>query len=394
MGQWIAEKFSTRPSDPAQPVRELVVRHLTAADAPAFLEFIERIPFESTHTMQYVGMPARDPEKVAARFLEASEAADSPEINLGAFDGERVVGYLSARPERPGHPWIKHVLVFGMMVRREYWGQGIGQRLLAVQEKFARQHGVCRLEGMARVANEHGMRLYRRAGFVVEGTRKYAAFIDGEYQDEYFIAKILEPVPNAPVKSEAPRRLPNLKTERLILRPLALSDAPAIFAYAQNPNVSRWTMWEPHLSVKDTEAYILDYAFPYYRQRIPEPLGITLATEPSRVIGTVGLFWASERSRCMEMAFALDEAHWGKGIILEAAREIMRYAFEEFDLNRVQAHCKSENRASARVMEKLGMKFEGTRRAALFHRERYWDADFYAILRQDLKLRAGGLAET
>jgi ribosomal-protein-alanine N-acetyltransferase len=129
---------------------------------------------------------------------------------------------------------------------------------------------------------------------------------------------------------------------------------------------------------------VLDYALSYYQEGVPEPWGIALKSEPERIIGTVGLFWVSKAAKSMELAYAIGETHWGQGLVLEASRAAMDFVMKEFDVVRVQARCKVENRASARVMEKLGMKHEGTLRSALFHRDRHWDMHYYAVLRSEL----------
>ena len=56
----------------------------------------------------------------------------------------------------------------------------------------------------------------------------------------------------------------------------------------------------------------------------------------------------------------------------------MDYCFKEFSLKRIQARCKVENKASARVMEKIGMTHEGTLKSAIFHRDKFWDMHYYA----------------
>ncbi len=171
---------------------------------------------------------------------------------------------------------------------------------------------------------------------------------------------------------------PLLETDRLILRPIDLKDVDGIFAYAKNPEVSRYTLWEPHQSVADSLKYIQEYVFDYYAKGVPEPLGIAFKENPERIVGTVGCFWVSKSARSMELAYALAEEHWGKGLVAEASLAVMNYCFKEFSLKRIQARCKAENKPSARVMEKVGMTFEGTLRSSIFHRERFWDMRYFA----------------
>lgn len=171
---------------------------------------------------------------------------------------------------------------------------------------------------------------------------------------------------------------PTLETARLIVRPIEITDAESIFAYAKNPNVSKFTLWEPHQSLQDSLNYINDYIFDYYSMGTPEPLGVALKESPNRIIGTVGCFWTSKQAKAMELAYAISEEHWGKGLVAEASQAVMDYCFKEFSLKRIQARCKTENKASARVMEKIGMTYEGTLKSEVFHRDRFWDMHYYA----------------
>jgi len=173
-------------------------------------------------------------------------------------------------------------------------------------------------------------------------------------------------------------RPPALETSRMILRPIELTDAESIFAYAKNPNVCKYTLWEAHQSIEDSLNYIKEYIFDYYSKGVPEPLGITMKKNPQKVIGTVGCFWTSKQAKAMELAYAIGEEYWGQGLVAEASEAVMAYCFKEFSLKRIQARCKVENKASARVMEKIGMTYEGTLKSAIFHRDKFWDMHYYA----------------
>ena len=77
-----------------------------------------------------------------------------------------------------------------MMILKDYWGLGIGKELLKIQEAYAVQIGIKRIEAMVRVQNTRGVNLYKKCGYTIEGTRKKAAFLNNKFVDEYFIAKI------------------------------------------------------------------------------------------------------------------------------------------------------------------------------------------------------------
>lgn len=350
----------------------LIFRSIEGKDAEKLLLFRRRIASETTNTMQYVGQEYPTVDETSQRLN--AQLDDKSTINVGAFVGDNIVGYLNFRIPWGDHPWATHLAQFGMMILKSHWGQGIGRKMLEIQEAHAQKVGVSRIEAMVRVANDRGVTLYERSGYKIEGTRRKAAFINNEFVDEYFIAKILKD----PLLTWKP---PTLETDRLILRPIELDDAAAIFEYALNPAVSLYTLWEPHKTVQDSIDYIKDYVFHYYAQGVPEPFGVALKSSPQKLIGTVGCFWVSKSAKSMELAYALGQDHWGRGLVAEASSAVMDFCFKTFELKRIQARCKVENKASARVMEKIGMTFEGTLCSSVFHRDQYWDMHYYAKIK-------------
>ena len=132
---------------------------------------------------------------------------------------------------------------------------------------------------------------------------------------------------------------PTLKTRRLTLRGLTTEDAEAIFSYARNPNVALYTMWDSHQSLKETQDFIQNYVLSNYQNKIPEPFAII--NESQQLIGTVGCF--KVKSHSMELAYALAESEWGKGYVVEAAREVIKFCFEEYGIERIQCRCKAWN---------------------------------------------------
>ena len=170
--------------------QQIIFRNITPEDAKVFLKFREQVPHDSTNTLQYVGMQFPSLDDTAKRL--AAQQDDKIILNIGAFDSAKIVGYLNFRLQNPEHPWFRHLAQFGMMVLKEYWGQGIGKKLLELQEIHAEEHGITRIEATVRVKNDRGIKLYNRSGYKIEGTRKKAAKIHGELHDEHFIAKILD----------------------------------------------------------------------------------------------------------------------------------------------------------------------------------------------------------
>jgi RimJ/RimL family protein N-acetyltransferase len=196
--------------------------------------------------MQYVGAPLPTEEELTQTILKSTDSSDN--FLIGAFSSDRLIGLVNLRRERADHPWVKHIGNFGMMILKEFWGQGIGKKLLKILDDTAKDAGITRIQGEVRTQNLRGVNLYKKSGYQIEGTRINAAFIDGSFQDCFYIAK------NVPETQKCDWQPPVLETARLILRPLAMTDAAHIFNYAKNPNVSRTTLWDPHTSIEDSKS--------------------------------------------------------------------------------------------------------------------------------------------
>ena len=169
----------------------MIFRHCTVNDIDAFLEYQPTLARETTHMLQ---IPGRVPERTKIQAAWEASLHDPVELMLGVFVDSRMVAQLGFHYERqPPHPWTRHMGKFGMGILQEFWGEGLGRRMLEIMEEHAKPLGITRIEAQVRTRNERGVKLYTRMGYEIEGTRKQAAWINGEFQDEYFIAKILAP---------------------------------------------------------------------------------------------------------------------------------------------------------------------------------------------------------
>jgi [ribosomal protein S5]-alanine N-acetyltransferase len=184
---------------------------------------------------------------------------------------------------------------------------------------------------------------------------------------------------------EVLKDLPTLETERLILRKMTLDDAEAVFAYASDPRVSRYTLWEAHRYIEDSRAFLeLEVS---KRESGGEPDWGIVYKGDHRLVGTCGIIsWEPQHARA-EIGYALSREYWGRGLMPEAARAMIRFGFERMSLNRIEARCIAENAASTRVMEKAGMTHEGTLKQRELIKGAYRDIEVYAILREELRGR-------
>lgn len=177
---------------------------------------------------------------------------------------------------------------------------------------------------------------------------------------------------------------PILETERLVLRPVTEGDADAVFAACSHPAVTRYTLFDTHRTRDDSLSFVRDYTVGSYAEMMPDPFAVTLRRDPEpRMVGAVGCHWASRPHLTMELGYWLAEHLWGKGLAAEAAAAVVRFAFGQYPVERIQARVIAGNNASARVLEKLGFRREGTLRSALFRRGKFEDVTMFALLRGD-----------
>jgi ribosomal-protein-alanine N-acetyltransferase len=151
-------------------------------------------------------------------------------------------------------------------------------------------------------------------------------------------------------------------TERLVLRRPRLGDAEAIFAnYAQDPEVTRYLTWPPHTALAQTQTFIASRVAAWEAGEAYEWV-ITL-TPHDEAIGMIALRVQDYKA---DLGYVLARAYWGHGLVTEATRAVVDWAYAQPEIHRVWAVCDVDNPASARVMEKVGMTFEGRLRRWLW----------------------------
>ena len=175
--------------------------------------------------------------------------------------------------------------------------------------------------------------------------------------------------------------LPVLETDRLLLRPMRMSDARDLFAYASDTEVSRHVLWEPHRNLGDSRQMLRQVRWQYHRG-LPSSYAITLR-ESGRMIGTIGFMWVNTEYRSAEVGYSLARPYWNQGLMTEALKRILTFGFDTLHLNRIEAQHETDNPASGRVMAHCGMQYEGTMRQRIVNKGRYADVKVYAILSGD-----------
>lgn len=149
-----------------------------------------------------------------------------------------------------------------------------------------------------------------------------------------------------------------LKTERLILRRWEESDAEDLYKYASNPGVGPIAGWPAHQSL-DESRKVINNVF-----NSKEAYAICLK-EDGKAIGAIELKLnghtdMTERDDECELGYWLGKPFWGQGLMPEAAREILRHAFEDIGMSKVWCGYYEGNTKSKRVQEKVGFKYQWT----------------------------------
>ena len=176
---------------------------------------------------------------------------------------------------------------------------------------------------------------------------------------------------------------PILKTERLRLRPFSLDDAPKVQKLAGDKEIARTTLLIPH-PYKDGDAEIWINT---HKPMLEKGKSITYAIvlkDTDELIGAIGLTLSKDYDHA-EIGFWIGVPYWGRGFCTEAAMRVLKYGFEEHKLNRIFANHMTSNPASGKVMENIGMSYEGCCRQHVKRWGEYHDIKLYGILKSDYR---------
>ena len=176
-------------------------------------------------------------------------------------------------------------------------------------------------------------------------------------------------------------QLPTLTTERLILRPFRLADAPDVQRLAGAREIAENTLLVPHPYPDGVAADWIST----HQARLDEEKEVSLAItlrETGELAGAMGLVLKLAHDKG-EIGYWIGMPYWGRGYATEAGRAIVRYGFDQWSLHRVEAFHFTRNPASGRVLQKLGMRHEGTLRGDTKKWGEYLDTEMYGVLRSE-----------
>jgi RimJ/RimL family protein N-acetyltransferase len=178
-----------------------------------------------------------------------------------------------------------------------------------------------------------------------------------------------------------------ISTARLVLREFATDDWPDVLVYQRDPRYLRFYAWTDR-----TEAEVRDFLRVFLDQQTERPrrkfqLAITLR-DSGRLVGNCGIRCKPESDWEADIGFELAPEYWGRGYATEAALTMVDFGFRELGLHRISSWCIADNAASARALERVGLRLEGRLRENEYFKGRWWDTLLYGLLESEWRALA------
>lgn len=177
-----------------------------------------------------------------------------------------------------------------------------------------------------------------------------------------------------------------IETERLLLRRFREDDAGAVYRNWESiPEVAEFMLWDVSISEQETSERLGALISGYETDKLNYTWAI-VPKDTDEPVGSVILGWIDEYHHSAELVYMLSPCVRRMGYMTEAVTAVLQYGFETIGLNRIQADCYLRNIASARVMEKCGMRYEGLMRDLYLGKKGFENLFVYAITYKDWKI--------
>ena len=173
-------------------------------------------------------------------------------------------------------------------------------------------------------------------------------------------------------------------TGRLVVRPVAAADLPALLAVNGDPEVTRFLPYDTWQGLADAEAWLARMATLCDGGQAHQ----LVIVRGGQAIGTVLLFRYEEPSQRIELGYVLGRAHWGQGLAREAITAVLDHAFGPLGLRRVEAQVQPDNTPSNALLARLGFRLEGVLRERWVAKGRAYDVNAWGLLAREW--RPGG----
>lgn len=164
----------------------MVIREIKLSDAAAFWQMQFELDKETNYMMYEPNERTKDLSLINSLI---QNSLDGNDLLLVAEEEKAIIGYLSA--QRGVHNRIKHTAYIVTGIRKAFQGKGIGSELFKRLDLWAMKNAITRLELTVMCPNEMAKHLYEKNGFVIEGIKKNSMIVNGEYIDEFYMAKLI-----------------------------------------------------------------------------------------------------------------------------------------------------------------------------------------------------------
>ncbi len=164
----------------------------------------------------------------------------------------------------------------------------------------------------------------------------------------------------------------NYEIAQVMLRDLTRSDIQDFLVRATDPEVAQYMTWEVYKSEEDALHFLIHVAEPH-------PFFKAILFE-GKVVGSITLMPGKGNEACRaELGYVLAKKYWGKGIATAAAIQAIRIGFDQLKVSRIEAFVDPQNIASCKVLEKAGMRLEGTLQNYMIFKGKICDRYVYSI---------------
>lgn len=175
-----------------------------------------------------------------------------------------------------------------------------------------------------------------------------------------------------------------LETERLILRKFTEEDAPAVFQnWASDDEVTKYLTWPTHQSVENSLGY-MRFLLDTYKEKNSYQWGIELK-ETGELFGNISVVKIEEEVDAVELGYVIGRRFWNNGYMTEAVKAVIAFLFDQVGARRIAARHDINNPGSGKVMQKAGMRYEGTLRQSDRNNQGIVDCAVYSILKEEYR---------
>jgi RimJ/RimL family protein N-acetyltransferase len=179
---------------------------------------------------------------------------------------------------------------------------------------------------------------------------------------------------------------PVIQTERMTLRGFKMSDALVLKELAGEFAIADTTLSIPHPYQEEDAIRWISQRNKWYKTHQAVPFAITL-NEKKLLVGGISLMNISAEHKRAELGYWIGKPFWNNGYATEASRALLKFGFEELQLNKIHAHHFSRNPASGKILLKIGMSHEGALKQHIIKWGNFEDIEMYGILKSDFFTR-------